>query len=138
MEWNVKRILSKANYKLHTDAIKENLIPPELTSKQQGLIYADEADILNVCLFGKTAGQWRKENPDKKDNIRDYANIEQLLILTNLENANAIYIRQGLTQQQRLIALKQLVISQLNLLSRSKNVSEFETLHNQLNFKSIE
>lgn len=91
LEWNVKRILSKANYKLHTDAIKENLIPPELTSKQQGLIYADKADILNVCLFGKTAGQWRKENPDKKGNIRDYANIEQLLILTNLENANARY-----------------------------------------------
>lgn len=138
LEWNVKRILAKANYKLHTDAIKENLIPPKLTSKQQGFIYADEADMLNMCLFGKTAGQWRKENPDKKGNIRDYATIEQLLILTNLENANAIYIQQGLTQQQRLKALRQLVISQLNLLSRSKSVSELETLHNQVNFKSIE
>lgn len=93
LDWNVKRILASANYKIHTDAIKENLIPPELSKQQQGYVYADEADLLNVVLFGKTAKQWRSENPGVKGNIRDYATIEQLLVLTNLENLNAYLVK---------------------------------------------
>ena len=85
LEWNVKRILASTNYRIHTDAIKENLIPPELPKYQQGFVYADEADVLNVALFGKTAKQWRAENPKRKGNMRDYATIEQLLVMTNME-----------------------------------------------------
>ncbi|WP_242951347.1 KilA-N domain-containing protein [Clostridium kluyveri] len=96
LEWNVNRVLSKVNYKIHTDAIKENLISNDLTNKQIGFTYANEADMLNMALFGKTAKQWRYENSDLKGNIRDYATIEQLIVMANLENMNANFIEKGL------------------------------------------
>lgn len=132
LDWNVKRILSKANYRIHTDAIKDNLIPPGLTAKQQGYVYADEADVLNVALFGKTAGQWRKEHPGVKGNIRDEATIEQLLVLSNLENINALLVKQGVEMSQRLETLRQLAIEQLNQLSKSKSAKTLNDLHNNL------
>jgi hypothetical protein len=100
--WDIKRNLAKINYRIHTNAIKENLIPPELTSRQINLVYASEADILNMALFGMTAGQWRDANPDKKGNIRDYANVSQLVCLSNLENLNALFINEGISQSKRL------------------------------------
>lgn len=129
LEWNVKRILSKANYRIHTDAIKENLIPPELPPARQGYVYADEADVLNVALFGQTAKQWRTANPEKPGNIRDYATIEQLIVLTNLENANALFIRQGMEQSERLVQLRELAIYQLKAFTGSKSVHDLEALH---------
>lgn len=132
LEWNVKRLLSKANYKIHTDAIKQNLIPPNVTGRRQGYIYANEADILNVALFGKTAAEWRKENPDKKgENIRDYATIEQLLVLSNLENINALLIEQGLSEGDRLQQLNAIAINQMTTLTGNKSVAELNNLHNQ-------
>src|SRR5690606_14017168 len=102
LEWNFQRTLSKVNYHIHTDAIKENLIPAALRKNQVSFIYANEADVLNVALFGKTAKQWRDQNPDKKGNIRDYATIEQLVVLSNMESTNALLIHQGVVQAQRL------------------------------------
>ena len=113
LEWNVTRILSKVNYRIHTDAIKQNLIPPELTQQQKSFIYADEADLLNVALFGMTAAQWRKENEGKSGNMRDYATIEQLLVLANLENINAVYIGNGIQQTDRIVELNRIARSQL-------------------------
>lgn len=133
LEWDVRRLISKTNYKIHTDAIKYNLIPPELSSLKTGYVYANEADMLNVALFGKTASQWRKENPDKKGNIRDYASIQQLLVLSNMENTNAQLIEQGLSQYDRLCYLTNMASSQLQILSRNKNTEKLETLHNQPN-----
>lgn len=132
LDWNVKRILVSANYKIHTDAIKENLIPPELSKQQQGYVYADEADLLNVVLFGKTAKQWRTENPGVKGNIRDYATIEQLLVLTNLENLNAYLVNQGVPQPERMKKLRATVVYQLKTLSGSKGARELNYIHNQL------
>ena len=132
LDWNVKRILVGANYKIHTDAIKENLIPPELSKQQQGYVYADEADLLNVVLFGKTAKQWRTENPGVKGNIRDYATIEQLLVLTNLENLNAYLVKQGVPQPERMKKLRDTVVYQLKTLSESKGARELNYMHNQL------
>ena len=132
LDWNVKRILVSANYKIHTDAIKENLIPPELSGQQQSYVYADEADLLNVVLFGKTAKQWRTENPGVKGNIRDYATIEQLLVLTNLENLNAYLVKQGVTQPERMKKLRDTVVYQLKTLSGSKGARELNYMHNQL------
>lgn len=132
LDWNVKRILVSANYKIHTDAIKENLIPPELSKQQQSYVYADEADLLNVVLFGKTAKQWRTENPGVKGNIRDYATIEQLLVLTNLENLNAYLVKQGLAQPERMKKLRDTVVYQLKTLSESKGARELNYVHNQL------
>ena len=132
LDWNVKRILVSANYKIHTDAIKENLIPPELSKQQQGYVYADEADLLNVVLFGKTAKQWRTENPGVKGNIRDYATIEQLLVLTNLENLNAYLVKQGVPQPERMKKLRDTVVYQLKTLSESKGARELNYMHNQL------
>lgn len=132
LDWNVKRILVSANYKIHTDAIKENLIPPELSRQQQSYVYADEADLLNVVLFGKTAKQWRTENPGVKGNIRDYATIEQLLVLTNLENLNAYLVKQGVTQPERMKKLRDTVVYQLKTLSGSKGARELNYMHNQL------
>ena len=116
LEWNIKRQLTKINYRIHTDAVKENLIPKNLTSKQISFVYANEADILNMALFGKTAKQWRDENPDKKGNIRDYANVAQLVCLANLENLNAVFINEGLEQSERLLKLNQIAISQMKIL----------------------
>lgn len=132
LDWNVKRILVSANYKIHTDAIKENLIPPELSKQQQGYVYADEADLLNVVLFGKTAKQWRIENPGIKGNIRDYATIEQLLVLTNLENLNAYLVNQGVPQPERMKKLRATVVYQLKTLSEGKGARELNYMHNQL------
>ena len=132
LDWNVKRILVSANYKIHTDAVKENLIPPELSKQQQGYGYADEADLLNVVLFGKTAKQWRIENPGIKGNIRDYATIEQLLVLTNLENLNAYLVNQGVHQPERMKKLRATVVYQLKTLSEGKGARELNYMHNQL------
>ena len=132
LDWNVKRLISKANYKIHTNAIKENLIPPNISGKKQGYIYASEADILNLALFGKTAAEWREENPDiKGENIRDYATIEQLLVLANLENTNALFIEQGLSKEERLQRLNAIAINQMTTLSGNKSVAELNNLHNQ-------
>lgn len=113
LNWNLNRELSKINYKIHTDAIKENLIPPELTQAQKSFTYANEADMLNVALFGMTAKEWRKTNSNKSGNIRDYATLNQLLVLANMESYNAILINQGITQQERLVLIRNLVVKQL-------------------------
>ncbi|MBR4491918.1 MAG: KilA-N domain-containing protein [Bacteroidales bacterium] len=115
--WNVKRELAKINYRIHTDAIKHNLIPQELTSLQKSFVYADEADLLNVVLFGMTAKEWRDANPNLKGNIRDYADISQLLVLANLESYNAILIEQGMEQEKRIELLRQTAINQLNTIA---------------------
>ncbi len=132
LEWNVKRILASTNYRIHTDAIKENLIPPELPKHQQGFIYADEADVLNVALFGKTAKQWRAENPELKGNMRDYASIEQLLVMTNLETANAMLLDQRIPQRERLEQLRKMAVSQLKTLADSAGARKLNDMHNQL------
>ena len=114
LNWNLNRELSKINYKIHTDAIKNNLIPPELTAAQIHFTYALEADLLNVALFGKTASEWRNENKGKKGNIRDEATIDQLLVLANLESYNAILIGQNKPQSERLVLLREMVMKQLS------------------------
>ena len=114
LEWNLQRTLAKVNYHIHTDAIKENLIPKELSKSQTSFVYASEADILNVALFGITAKQWRDANPNEEGNIRDMATLEQLVILSNLESINAVLIHQGLTQTERLIQLNKIAITQMN------------------------
>ena len=119
VEWNVKRHLTKINYRIHTDAIKEHLIPEHLNSTQISHVYANEADVLNMAVFGKTAKQWRDENPKKEGNIRDYANVTQLVCLANLENINAVFIDENLRQQQRLEKLNQIAISQMEILLKN-------------------
>lgn len=138
LDWNVKRILASANYKIHTDAIKTNLIPPELPKQQQGFIYADEADVLNVALFGKTAKQWKQENPGVKGNMRDYATIEQLLVLTNMENINALLIEQGMSQPERLTKLHETAVYQMETITGSKSARELNYIHNQLKLPTDE
>ena len=115
--WSAKRELAKINYHIHTDAIKENLIPAELTAAQTSIVYASEADVLNMALFGKTAREWRDENPDKKGNIRDYATINELICLSNMENINAVLIADGMPQSERLKKLNQIAISQMKVLN---------------------
>jgi len=119
-------MLAKVNYHIHTDAIKENLIPGELTKQQISFIYANEADILNVALFGVTAQQWRNENPDKEGNIRDLASIEQLVVLSNMESINAVLIRQGMLQSERLIQLNKIAITQMKSLLGNKNLKRLQ------------
>ena len=114
--WSAKRELAKINYHIHTDAIKQNLIPQELTPAQKSFVYADEADMLNVAMFGKTAREWREENPDLKGNIRDYASINQLICLSNMENLNAVFINEGLSQSERLVKLNKIAIQQMKVL----------------------
>lgn len=116
--WSAKRELSKINYIIHTDAIKNNLIPKELTNKQVNLVYAEEADVLNMALFGMTAKEWREKNPNKKGNIRDYASINELICLSNLENTNSIFINEGMRQSERLYKLNQIAISQMKILMK--------------------
>ena len=118
--WSAKRELSKINYRIHTDAIKRNIIPEEVTPQQASIIYANEADVLNVAMFGMTARQWRDANPDKKGNIRDYATINELICLSNMENLNAVFIDQGLPQGERLVKLNQIAIQQMNVLEDSQ------------------
>ncbi len=117
LEWDIKRQLTKINYRIHTDAVKENLLPPTLTPQQISLVYASEADLLNMALFGNTAKQWRNENPNKDGNIRDYANVSQLVCLANLEPLNAHLIQQSLPQAERLKLLNQTAIQQMRLLT---------------------
>ena len=119
--WSAKRELAKINYHIHTDAIKENLIPKELTLAKTSIIYANEADVLNVALFGVTAKQWRESNPDVKGNIRDYASINELICLANLENLNAVFINDKMTQQERLIRLNKIAIQQMQILFEVAN-----------------
>ncbi len=128
--WDVKRQLTKINYRIHTNAVKENLIPPELTQRQISAIYASEADLLNMALFGKTAQQWRDEHPDKQGNIRDYANVSQLVCLANLETLNAHFVQQNMPQPERLKLLNNTAIQQMRLLTndnRIKKLKEAET-----------
>ena len=122
--WSAKRELSKINYRIHTDAIKRNIIPEEVTPQQASIIYANEADVLNVAMFGMTAKQWREANADKKGNIRDYATINELICLSNMENLNAVFIDQGLPQSERLIKLNQIAIQQMKVLedNQSRNL----------------
>jgi len=124
--WDIKRNLAKINYRIHTDAIKENLIPPEVTKAQVNHIYASEADVLNIALFGMTAKEWRDGNPDKKGNIRDDANISQLLCLSNLENLNAHFIKEGMEQKERLVKLNAIAIQQMRLLVEDHGVKKLE------------
>ena len=108
LEWNLQRTLSKVNYKIHTSAVRERLIPKEVTQAQATIIYASEADLLNVALFGMTAAEWRRTNPDKEGNMRDYATLEQLVVLSNMESINALLIQQGLSQRERLVRKRQM------------------------------
>jgi len=126
LEWNLNRTLSKINYRIHTDAIKEKIVPEKLSAKQAAVIYASEADVLNVALFGKTAQQWRSQNPDKEGNIRDYATIEQLLVLANIESMNAEFIRMNVPQSQRLQKLNQIAIAQLKSLLGNKDIKKLK------------
>lgn len=118
--WTAKRELSKINYQIHTDAIKENLIPTEVSTQVASVIYANEADVLNVAMFGITAKHWREAHPDLKGNIRDYATINELICLSNMENLNAVFIKDGLSQRERLIKLNQIAIHQMQILQNNK------------------
>ncbi|GBU21677.1 hypothetical protein R80B4_01577 [Fibrobacteres bacterium R8-0-B4] len=115
--WSAKRELAKINYHIHTDAVKQNLIPKEITRKQASAIYADEADVLNIALFGKTAKEWRRKNPNETGNIRDYASINELICLSNMENINAVLINDGIPQKERLLRLNKIAIQQMTILA---------------------
>src|SRR5690606_29985055 len=121
-----QRTLAKVNYQIHTDAIKENLIPKEITKQQASFVYANEADLLNVALFGITAKNWKNNNPDKKGNIRDYATLEQLVVLSNMESINALLIEQGLSQKARLIQLNKVAINQMKSLLENRSIKELK------------
>lgn len=126
LEWNLQRTLSKVNYKIHTDAIKENLIPTELSKSQTAIIYANEADVLNMALFGITAKQWRDSNPNEKGNVRDIATIQQLVVLSNLESINALLINQEISQQKRLEQLNEIAISQMKSLISNTTIKKLK------------
>ena len=126
LEWNLQRTLAKVNYRIHTDAIKENIIPKLLSQKDTSLLYASEADILNMALFGKTALKWRSENPKTEGNIRDQATIEQLVVLSNLESINSILIHQGLSQGERLMQLNTIAITQMKSLMNNTNIKKLK------------
>lgn len=119
--WSAKRELSKINYRIHTDAIKQNLVLAEITKAQASIIYANEADVLNVAMFGSTAKQWREAHPELKGNIRDYASVNELICLSNMENLNAVFIEQGIPQSERLIKLNQIAIHQMGVLENDCN-----------------
>jgi hypothetical protein len=122
--WSLQRTLSKINYRIHTDAIKEHIIPNTVTKEQINNMYAEEADLLNVALFGKTAKQWRDQNPDTKGNIRDYATLEQLVVLSNMESINALLIRQGIAQGERLVHLNSVAITQMKSLLGNQHLNK--------------
>lgn len=124
--WNLQRTLAKINYRIHTDAIRETLIPPAITKQQASLVYANEADLLNVALFGQTAKQWRDAHPESEGNMRDHAQLEQLVVLTNLESLNSVLIRQGLSQPERLRKLNEIAISQMRTLLAASNVKRLK------------
>ncbi len=119
--WSAKRELAKINYRIHTDAIKENLLPSEITDAQKSIVYASEADVLNMALFGMTSEEWRRRNPDAKGNIRDYATINELICLSNMENINAVLIADGVSQSERLTKLNKIAISQMKVLNEGEN-----------------
>ena len=118
--WSAKRELSKINYRIHTDAVKQHLIPQEVSPQQSSVIYASEADVLNVAMFGVTALQWRDAHPDLKGNIRDYASINELICLSNMENLNAVFIQEGIPQHERLVKLNLIAIQQMRILEDNK------------------
>jgi hypothetical protein len=126
LEWSLQRTLAKVNYQIHTDAIKENLVPQEVTKQQASFVYANEADLLNVALFGITAKEWRDSNPDKTGNIRDYATLEQLVVLSNMESVNALLIREGLSQSERLLQLNKVAITQMKSLLASNTMKKLK------------
>ncbi len=126
LNWNLQRTLAKINYRIHTDAIKETLIPPTITKAQANLVYANEADLLNVALFGQTAKQWRDAHPDTEGNLRDHAPLEQLVVLTNLESLNSVLIRQGLAQSERLLKLNEIAITQMRTLLAEKHIKRLK------------
>lgn len=126
LDWNLQRTLSKVNYLIHTDAIKETLIPAEISRQQAGVVYSSEADLLNVALFGMTAQEWRSENPAAKGNIRDAATLEQLVVLSNIESINSVLIRQGLTQRDRLIQLNAIAITQMKSLLGNASIEKLK------------
>lgn len=124
LEWNLQRTLTKINYKIHTDAIREHIVPPNVSKRETNIIYANEADVLNVALFGMTAKQWREKNPKKKGNIRDYSAMEQLVVLSNLESLNAEFVRQAIPQGERLKTLNQIAIIQIRSLIENSSVKK--------------
>ena len=126
LEWNLQRTISKINYRIHTEAIKENLIPKEITRQQSSILYASEADLLNMALFGVTAKEWRDTNKDKTGNIRDFANLEQLVVLSNMESINALLIQQGLSQNERLVQLNIVAITQMKTLVESSTLKKLK------------
>lgn len=126
-DWNLQRTLAKINYRVHTDAIKEQIVPLEITKSQANMIYACEADLLNVAMFGKTAAEWREKHPSAKGNIHDTASLEQLIVLSNLESINALLIRQGLSQKDRLVRLNQTAITQLTSLLDNVHIKKLNT-----------
>ncbi|MCL2688368.1 MAG: KilA-N domain-containing protein [Chitinispirillia bacterium] len=128
LDWNVKRILAKVNYRIHTDAVRDHLVPPELTARQKSFVYADEADLLNTALFGMTAAEWRTANSEKDGNMRDYATIEQLLVLANLENINALYISKRLPPRERVAELNRIARIQLAAIINSNGVKQLDEL----------
>ena len=134
LEWHANRILAKANYIIHTDAIQNNIVP-NLTDKQKNFIYAEEADVLNVALFGMTAKEWRARNPELADNgnIRDYTDLLHLIILNNLENINATLIKKGISQKERLITLNEMAKTQIEILNKNKSIKELESLEKKVN-----
>lgn len=127
--WNLKRTLSKINYNIHTDAIKNNLIPEFVTKQQIDIIYANEADVINVALFGMTSSEWRNKNKDKDGNIRDYANVAELVCLVNLENLNSVYINEGINQKERLVKLNKIAIHQMQLLTADNRIKKLQNLN---------
>jgi len=131
LEWNLQRTISKINYKIHTDAIKESLIPKEITKQQTSIVYANEADLLNVALFGITAKEWRENNSDKTGNIRNYATLEQLVVLSNMESINALLIQQNLPQYDRLVQLNKVAITQMRSLLENKGMKQLKSKNNK-------
>lgn len=135
--WDLKRTLSKINYNVHANAIKKNLIPESVSKDQIEMIYADEADMLNVALFGMTSKQWKIKNPNKEGNMRDYANVVELVCLVNLENLNSVYINEGIKQKDRLVKLNNVAIQQIKLLTidhriqRLENISQIKVIDNK-------
>ncbi len=126
LEWDLRRSLTKTNYQIHTDTIKDHLIPLKISKKQAGYIYATEADLLNTALFGKTAKEWRTENKDKKGNVREYATVEQLVVLASLESQNALLIEQGMKQPERVITLNQLARNQMKSLINNASIKKLK------------
>jgi len=132
IEWNIRRIITKGNYKIHTDAIKEKLILPILSKEQKNYTYASEADVLNVALFGITASEWRTKNKDKKGNVRDYATIEQLIVLSNMESSNSIMIKDNISQHKRLEKLNEYALSQLKSLENNTSINKLKKIETEV------